>query len=68
MTETEVEIISKKAREMAERYYAMHKNSELYWKQDLKAWGATDEEVLMQFITTAYWYGYMDGVVKLDIS
>jgi hypothetical protein len=60
MTEIEVEIISKKAREMAEGYYGMHKKSELYQKQDLKAWGKTDEEILMEFITTAYWYGYMD--------
>lgn len=64
MTEAEIEIISKKARKMAEGYYAMHKNSEIYWKQDLKAWGNTDEEIFKEFITTAYWYGYMDGVIK----
>lgn len=49
------------ARDMSERYYGMFLNSNPSWFQDLRAVGKTDEEIIKEFITTAYWYGYMDG-------
>lgn len=29
--------------------------------QDLKALGKTDDEILKEFITDTYWYGYMNA-------
>ena len=31
------------------------------WEMDLKAVGDSNEKILREFITTAFWYGYMEG-------
>jgi len=53
-------------RDMAERYYNMFLKSQFDWTQDLKALGKTDEEILKEFITTAYWYGYTDAKMNMN--
>lgn len=55
------------ARDLAKRYYAMFLNSRYSWEQDLKARDYTDEEILQEFIETAYWYGYTDAKMKVKV-
>lgn len=68
MNDKDRQLILDKGRDLARRYGDMFKKSELYWKQDLKAVGKTDEEILMEFITTAYWYGYVDGKLEDEVN
>lgn len=60
MTRKEFDLLIKDANDKAERYYRMFKACEYDAKQDFKSYGYTDEEILKEFITLTYWYGYMD--------
>lgn len=68
MTKEQFDRITKEGRDKAERYYRMFKACEYDANQDLKAYGYTDEEILKEFITLSYWYGYMDGQIIDEVS
>jgi len=46
---------------LAEKYWDVFIKCRADLTQDLKALGKTDDEILKEFITSAYVYGYMNG-------
>ena len=61
MIEEQFDKMCKSAWSGSDMHYGMFKKSEHDWKQDLKALGKTDEEILEEFITVSYYHGYMDA-------
>jgi len=51
----------KKGIELSGIYYKLFLKSLPSWKRDLKGLGKSDEEILEEFITSAYFYGYLDS-------
>jgi len=64
--EKEVELMSDISWEMATKFYDMFNKCKNDWSQKLKIIGRTDDEILKEFIETAYWYGFVGGMKIQD--